>query len=136
MGNVFVSVYFKKVDPAVYRCFSTLVTHKASAIHLLTYFSRRSGKYVKNCKLYYPIFQKLCDIVCDYLMEESNVQPVSSPVTVCGDIHGQFYDLEQLFRTGGAVPDTNYVFMGDFVDRGYYSLETFTRLLTLKAKYV
>ena len=40
-----------------------------------------------------------------------------------------------MFRTGGAVPDTNYVFLGDFVDRGYYSLETFTRLLTLKAKW-
>ena len=43
--------------------------------------------------------------------------------------------MEELFRTGGAVPDTNYVFLGDFVDRGYYSLETFTRLLTLKAKW-
>ena len=83
--------------------------------------------------VFYP--QKLCDIVCDLLLEESNVQPVSTPVTVCGDIHGQFYDLEKLFRTGGAVPDTNYVFLGDFVDRGYYSLETFTRLLTLKAKW-
>lgn len=47
----------------------------------------------------------------------------------------QFYDLEELFRNGGQVPDTNYIFMGDFVDRGYYSLETFTRLLTLKAKW-
>jgi Calcineurin-like phosphoesterase. len=47
----------------------------------------------------------------------------------------QFYDLEELFRNGGPVPDTNYIFMGDFVDRGYYSLETFTRLLTLKAKW-
>ncbi|EDO30146.1 predicted protein [Nematostella vectensis] len=79
--------------------------------------------------------KKLCDYVCELLLEESNVQPVSSPVTVCGDIHGQFYDLEELFRTGGQVPNTSYVFMGDFVDRGYYSLETFTRLLTLKAKW-
>ncbi|XP_055257142.1 serine/threonine-protein phosphatase 6 catalytic subunit [Moschus berezovskii] len=79
--------------------------------------------------------QRLCDYVCDLLLEESNVQPVSTPVTVCGDIHGQFYDLCELFRTGGQVPDTNYIFMGDFVDRGYYSLETFTYLLALKAKW-
>lgn len=77
----------------------------------------------------------MCDLVCDLLIEESNIQPVSTPVTVCGDIHGQFYDLEELFRNGGPVPDTTYIFMGDFVDRGYYSLETFTRLLTLKAKW-
>ncbi|XP_014251493.1 serine/threonine-protein phosphatase 6 catalytic subunit [Cimex lectularius] len=90
----------------------------------------------KNCK-YLPEndLKKLCDIVCDLLLEEANVQPVSTPVTVCGDIHGQFYDMEQLFRSGGQVPDTNYIFMGDFVDRGYYSLETFTRLLTLKARW-
>lgn len=50
-------------------------------------------------------------MVSDILREESNIQPVSSPVTVCGDIHGQFYDLEELFRTGGQVPDTSYVFM-------------------------
>lgn len=44
-------------------------------------------------------------------MEESNVQPVNSPVTVCGDIHGQFHDLMKLFQTGGHVPSTNYIFM-------------------------
>merc|ERR1719376_975518 len=76
--------------------------------------------------------KKLCDHVCNLLLEESNVQPVSTPVTVCGDIHGQFYDLLELFKQGGQVPDTNYIFMGDFVDRGYYSLETFTYLLVLR----
>lgn len=49
--------------------------------------------------------------VKDILMEESNVQPVRSPVTVCGDIHGQVYDMFELFRKGGQVPDTRYVFM-------------------------
>ncbi|ORX90702.1 Metallo-dependent phosphatase [Basidiobolus meristosporus CBS 931.73] len=79
--------------------------------------------------------KKLCEMVKELLMEESNVQPVHSPVTVCGDIHGQFYDLKELFRVGGEIPETNYIFMGDFVDRGYYSLETFTLLMVLKARY-
>lgn len=58
----------------------------------------------------------------DVLLEESNVQPVRCPVTVCGDVHGQFHDLMELFRIGGKAPDTNYLFMGDYVDRGYYSV--------------
>jgi serine/threonine-protein phosphatase PP1-1 len=138
------------------------------------------------------------------LPTESNIQPVKTPVTVCGDIHGQFYDLLELFRVSGGMPgesnvqapktattvitsedieppteitnpklrrklkspvndgsagaadaddeantsiestatvtssqsaETRFVFLGDFVDRGYFSLETFTLLMCLKAKY-
>lgn len=54
-------------------------------------------------------------------MEESNIQPVRSPVTVCGDIHGQFYDLMELFRVGGEIPETNYIFMvnSSLLDHGH-----------------
>jgi len=91
---------------------------------------------VRQCKfLPEEDLKKLCDLVKQNLLEESNVQPVSSPVTICGDIHGQFFDLLELFRTGGDLTETNYIFMGDFVDRGYHSLETFTYLLLLKARY-
>jgi len=197
----------------------------------------------KQCR-YLPEsdMKRLCEIVKECLMEESNIQPVRTPVTVCGDIHGQFYDLLELFRVAGGMPNDapkeaanvggkvddskpkvktisaadieppstitdpkakrkmkrryqqdanytggplspgeeegeeeeeergrsrsvsnrrsmsadldeeegggnanvggsggngmqNYIFLGDFVDRGYFSLETFTLLMCLKAKY-
>ena len=93
-------------------------------------------RQIKRCEsLTEPELEQLCLRCKDILVEESNVQPVSSPVTVCGDIHGQFHDLLKLFQTGGEIPETNYVFMGDFVDRGYNSLEVFTLLMLLKVKY-
>ncbi|KAK2715632.1 hypothetical protein QYM36_010265 [Artemia franciscana] len=90
----------------------------------------------RDCK-YLPEndLKELREIVSEILLEESNVQQFSSPVTVCSDIHGQFYDFRKLFETGGQIPDTTYIFMGGFVDRGYYSLETLTYLLALKASW-
>ena len=77
----------------------------------------------------------LCKKAKEIFLTESNVQSVSTPVTICGDIHGQFYDLLELFKMGGHVPDTNYLFMGDYVDRGYHSVETISLLLTLKVNH-
>lgn len=79
--------------------------------------------------------RELCYKARELLIEEGNVVTVDAPVTLCGDIHGQFHDLMELFRVGGDVPDTNYMFMGDFVDRGFYSLEVFLLLLCLKVRY-
>ena len=78
-----------------------------------------------------PLLKQAVEI----FQKESNVQPMSCPVTVCGDVHGQFHDLVELFRIGGELPDTNYLFMGDYVDRGYYSVETVTYLVALKVRF-
>ncbi|KAF3993098.1 hypothetical protein FT663_00922 [Candidozyma haemuli var. vulneris] len=79
--------------------------------------------------------KKLCDMAIDVLQFEENVQPVQVPVTICGDVHGQFHDLMELFKIGGPCPDTNYLFMGDYVDRGYYSVETVSYLVCMKVRY-
>ena len=79
--------------------------------------------------------KQLCDKAKEIVKKEGNVQPVKAPVTVCGDIHGQFFDLLELFKIGGQSPDTNYLFMGDYVDRGYYSIESVSILLCLKVRF-
>ncbi|PPD89529.1 hypothetical protein GOBAR_DD13535 [Gossypium barbadense] len=96
----------------------------------------RQIEHLMECKpLSEAEVKALCEQARAILVEEWNVQPVKCPVTVCGDIHGQFYDLIELFRIGGNAPDTNYLFMGDYVDRGYYSVETVTLLVALKVRY-
>ena len=77
----------------------------------------------------------LCSKAKELFIKENNIQIVHCPVTVCGDIHGQFHDLLELFKVGGYCPDTNYLFMGDYVDRGCFSVESVCLLLALKLKY-
>ena len=78
---------------------------------------------------------QLCERARSLISEESNVHSVRAPVTVVGDIHGQFHDLLEMFKLGGYAPDTNYLFLGDYVDRGYYSVETVTLVVALKVRY-
>ena len=103
------------------------------------------------------LLREICEKTKEVLMRESNVVHVNSPVTVVGDIHGQFHDLIEIFRIGGAPPDTNYLFLGacsamnlsncptswdfqlivlgDYVDRGLHSVETISLLTCLKLRY-
>ncbi|OEH76486.1 serine threonine protein [Cyclospora cayetanensis] len=77
----------------------------------------------------------VCQKIKELLVEESNVQPVPAPVVVCGDIHGQLEDLLLLLQLGGSVSSTRYIFLGDYVDRGRNSVETFQLLMLLKLRY-
>jgi len=79
--------------------------------------------------------RKLCAMGKETLSKELSVQPVHTPLTVCGDIHGQFHDLIELFSVTGKPPSTNFVFMGDYVDRGYDSVECVSLLISLKVRY-
>lgn len=92
---------------------------------------------VKNKRALVPahLLKQICEKLKEILVKESNVVHIQAPVSVVGDVHGQFYDLLEIFRIGGQCPDTNYLFLGDYVDRGYHSVETMTLLCLLKLRY-
>ena len=81
------------------------------------------------------LFLKLMEV----LYTESNVLSLKSPITICGDIHGQLYDLFELFKAACGedenIGNQQFLFMGDYVDRGRFSVETFAYLAALKLKY-
>lgn len=71
----------------------------------------------------------------EIFMNQPILLELEAPLKICGDVHGQYYDLMRLFEYGGFPPDANYLFLGDYVDRGKQSLETICLLLAYKIKF-
>lgn len=79
--------------------------------------------------------QELCDQIKKNYYSLPNVVSLRSPVTVVGDIHGHFFELVEVFRVGGYCPDTNYLFLGNYVDMGHYSIQSLMLLFCLKLRH-
>lgn len=77
----------------------------------------------------------LCSRVRPILLEQPMLLELEAPLKICGDVHGQYSDLLRLFEYGGFPPCANYLFLGDYVDRGKQSLETICLLLSYKIMY-
>jgi serine/threonine-protein phosphatase PP1 catalytic subunit len=77
------------------------------------------------------LIQKTKDIV----VKQPVFLELEAPLIILGDIHGQYYDLLRLFEYGGYPPKANYLFLGDYVDRGKQSIETICLLMAYKIKY-
>ncbi|KAK8893254.1 Serine/threonine-protein phosphatase 6 catalytic subunit [Tritrichomonas musculus] len=90
----------------------------------------RKGKHLSEQQIS-ALFKQLIDV----LYQEGTIHAWALPVTICGDIHGQLYDLFELFEISGGIEKNRYIFLGDYVDRGYYSLETFCYLAALKLRH-
>ncbi|KAI0296178.1 Metallo-dependent phosphatase-like protein [Russula brevipes] len=94
-----------------------------------------AGKVSKSLCLKNPEIIAICQAAREILLSQPTLIELSPPVKIVGDVHGQYSDLIRLFEMCGFPPASNYLFLGDYVDRGKQSLETFLLLLCYKIKY-
>jgi serine/threonine-protein phosphatase PP1 catalytic subunit len=95
----------------------------------------KSGRPGKLVPLTEAEIRQLCLTAKEIFMSQPNLLELEAPIKICGDIHGQYSDLLRLFEYGGFPPEANYLFLGDYVDRGRQSLETICLLLAYKIKF-
>ncbi len=92
-------------------------------------FLTREGRIEKTDLL------ELLSLFKKVIKAEPNILKVQDPVTVVGDLHGQYYDLLKCLEVGGNPENTKYLFLGDYVDRGTYSIENLILLMCIKLNY-
>ena len=95
----------------------------------------KGAKPGKQANLTEGEIRSLCVKSRDIFIAQPILLELEAPIKICGDIHGQYFDLLRLFDYGGFPPDANYLFLGDYVDRGRQSLETICLLLAYKIKF-
>ena len=97
--------------------------------------SVRGAKPGKEVNLQEEHIIALCKKSRDLFLSQPILLELEAPLKICGDIHGQYHDLLRMFQYGGFPPDANYLFLGDYVDRGRQSIETICLLLAFKLKF-
>ncbi|KAF0023735.1 hypothetical protein F2P81_024365 [Scophthalmus maximus] len=108
---------------------------RASFISIYNYCQLRGCRPGKTVQMTEAEVRGLCIKSREIFLSQPILLELEAPLKICGDIHGQYTDLLRLFEYGGFPPEANYLFLGDYVDRGKQSLETICLLLAYKIKY-
>ena len=94
-----------------------------------------SEKQGKDVKMTENQIKGVCIMAKEIFLSQPTLLQLEAPIKVVGDIHGQYQDLLKIFDYGGFPPQKNYLFLGDYVDRGKQSIETIMLLFAYKIKY-